>query len=257
MSHAARTATLGVVLLLCAAAWAEDEVEVKPGKDAHSLGGRMDYGQVLHYFVRNPADPAKKEVVLKGISIDLGGGNAVCYDAETMRLAAAWSGGFVDMTATTPAKGGQGAGAATATGRAVFGTRPGPGWGGKAGTLAEPRANGTGNLPVHWAQYRGLYRSGAQVVLSYTVGDTAIRELPGCTQTPDGPVFTRSLEVGKGAQDLVMVVCEVATAAAPSPTSISLPIPAASGRLAVLAQALQGGDAVTAVGVAGAPHGAT
>ncbi len=126
----------------------------------------------MHYFLHNPADPAKADVVLTGISIDLGGGNAVCYDAETMRLAAAWSGGFVDMTATTPAKGGLGAGPATATGTAVCGTRPGPGWGGMADTLADPRSRGIGNLPLHWTQYRGLNRNGAQACSATQVAIT-------------------------------------------------------------------------------------
>ncbi len=261
MIPSARTAALGAALLLCGAAWAEDEVEVAPTKEAHSLGGRMDYGHVLHYFLHNPADPAKADVVLKGISVDLGGGNAVCYDGETLRLAAGWSGGFVDMTATTPAKAGQGAGPATAKGKAVFGTRPGPGWGGKGGTLADPRANGVGNLPVHWAQYRGLYRHGEQTVLSYTIDDTAVRELPGCVAGANGPVFTRAIEVGKGAQELVLVVCEVAKAGGGVSAAAAAPGSAASGpaegALAVLAQSLAGGDAVTAVGVKGAPKGAT
>ena len=61
----------------------------------------------------------------------------------------------------------------------------GPGWADpETGSFDDPRPRGRdgrpyGPLPRRWAHYRGLYHNGDRVILSYTVGTTAVLESPG------------------------------------------------------------------------------
>jgi hypothetical protein len=235
----------------------EDKPE-KPTKE-QGPGAHMDYGPVIHYFLHSPAD--KKEIISKAISIRLGTEAGVSFDAETMRLAAGWTGGFLDMTATTPAKTGQGSGPATVLGKAAFAVASGPGWAGPGGAISDPRMEGIGNLPASWAAYKGLYRHGDQVVLSYTVGESTVAELPGLLTTPAGAVFLRTIEIAAHAKEHILVVAEVAKAGggvgARGPAAGSAGSGPAEGSQAVLNGSVLDPEAATAVAVASPPKGAT
>ena len=90
-------------------------------------------------------------------------------------------------------------------------------------TLRRPRIRGRdgrpyGPLPRPWAQYKGLYHHGDQVILAYTVGTTDVLETPGLEidpAHPDIPIFTRTLEIGPSPHDLTMRV-------APEEVAVSL-----------------------------------
>ena len=108
-----RCAVLAVGLLLVASSAAqalEGPSEGKPAKDL-GPGAHMDFGGLIQYYLHSPAD--KKEIIYKAINVRLGADVGVSFDAETMRLAAGWQGGFVDMTTTNPARIGQGTGSAS------------------------------------------------------------------------------------------------------------------------------------------------
>ncbi len=169
------------------------EERIVPVKVNNGPGGRMDYGTVVSYFAHNPAD--KKEIIYKGISIKLGDAG-ICFDAETLRYAAGWSGGFLDMTKSTPAVTGQGSGVALITGKPLFATRTGPGWANK-GDFKDARPGEYGNLPGDWAHFHGFYRNGDQVVLSYSIGDCDVREMPGAVAASGATVFTRAFQLSK------------------------------------------------------------
>ena len=154
----------------------------------------------------------------KGIAIGLTqarGGVArdrswVMFDHETMRLAAAWTGeGFIDWEGilingrhrVTP----------RLVGQLQFANPMGPGWAEPAtGSFSDPRPRGLdgrtyGPLPQDWAHFRGLYKHGQRIVLSYSVGAADVLETYGFeSTTADPPIFiwTRTLSVGPESRDL-------------------------------------------------------
>ena len=91
-------------------------------------------------------------------------------------------------------------------GRILFANGMTPGWAHR-GELADPRQRQLGSLPRNWARYRGLYRHGNQVVLSYTVGETGVLETPWAGQA-DGRLFlTRTLEFDQVAKQIGRASC--------------------------------------------------
>jgi hypothetical protein len=107
-------------------------------------------------------------------------------------------------------------------GKVQFANPVGPGWADpETGRFDDPRMKGRDNkpygpLPRAWAQYKGLYHFGNQVIVSYTVGSAQILEMPAYELTSDGKiVYSRTLNVGKSPRDLLMRV-------APSETSIAI-----------------------------------
>ena len=122
----------------------------------------------------------------RGLALRLGSGEAtggVAYDLATATLRAAWTGGFVRFD---PAR---------------------------FGLIGAPRPDGQPTLELpkdsHWqganVRFQKLHVGQNAVVLEYTVNGTRILETPGLTQTPAGPVFTRTLAI------------------APHPASLTLP----------------------------------
>ena len=152
------------------------------------------------------------------------------FDHDTLRMAAAWTGnGFIDWNGihfngkhgTHPRVAGE-----------VQAANPtGPGWANPATDSFDDdqRVLGRndrryGPLPREWAKYRGLYRSGEQFVVSYTVGTTNILEQaaawkvarsqpPAQEKKPNkkpeessATIFTRTLNLGPRNQELIMLV---------------------------------------------------
>jgi len=130
-----------------------------------------------------------------------------------------------------------------------------PGWA-HAGSFDDPRQHfpstdytvqplswqnrGYGPLPHEWAQYKGLYLHGQQVILSYTVSGTAVLDSPGWEPAADG-IITRTLNIEKSTGELVLNVLEhpvkgggVAPADALSATS---PQGSAKGTIVLLGEA--------------------
>jgi putative heme-binding domain-containing protein len=135
----------------------------------------------------------------------------IVYDHDTMRVAAGWSGqGFIDWNSIH--FNGRHVVHPRIVGDVGFANPNGPGWANPAdGSFTEVRVRGRvgkyyGPLPRGWVHYRGLYHHGDQVILSYTVGDTAILERPGLVAGPAGPVFTRTLNLGPRSEELVLQV---------------------------------------------------
>ncbi len=93
----------------------------------------------------------------------------------------------------------------------------GPGWARPGSRSFEDNARVVGRddrrygpLPRDWAQYRGLYMSGDESIVSYAVGRRDVLEKAGHLEvTVDGQlidVFTRTMSVGPGNQDNLMLV---------------------------------------------------
>lgn len=166
---------------------------------------KMDVGPFLGGAIN--AGPKKAN---KAIAVRLADGKGgVCFDTETLRYSAGWTGGFLKMEsrrfglAIPPA----------ADGKIQFHTDKMPGWA-KDGSFDDPREKKLGSLPKDWAHYKGMYRHGDRVVFKYTVGKTIIHDSPALAIIPAGSgtpheeraVFSRSMQIEASEQALESVV---------------------------------------------------
>lgn len=178
---------------------------IADGAHAGEAAAPMQLGPVLNEAMRfvpgakksgKGATDAPADTAIRGITVDLGGA-AICYDADLMRPAGAWTGGFIGWKKVykdrwlAPAEGAQG----------VFATPALLGAAAQGATLADPRPKPWGPAPASAVKYRGRYLHGKQVVLSYTVGETQVLESPALI---DGAIVRR-LTVAPGAALTLMV----------------------------------------------------
>jgi putative heme-binding domain-containing protein len=180
----------------------------------------MDYGPSLMGAIEAGNDSAN--IAYKGIAVRLDPGPGgvsrgrswVLYEHDTLRLAAAWTGeGFIDWEGINfngkhqvhPRVGGD----------VRLANPSGPGWADpETGSFVDPRPRGRdgrsyGPLPRRWAHYRGLYHNGSRVVLSYTIGTTAVLESPGLDARSAMPIVTRAFELGPRSRDLLLQVAHL------------------------------------------------
>jgi hypothetical protein len=150
-------------------------------------------------------DYSKNNFAYKGIAVRLDKGTGgvskgkawMVFDHDLVRVAGAYTGeGFIDWNAillndkheTYP----------RTIGKLHFETPIGPGWANPTtGKFDDPRfvardGRTFGPLPKSWANYKGLYHFEDQVIISYTVGESAILEKFGLIGTS---VFTRTLNI--------------------------------------------------------------
>ena len=146
----------------------------------------------------------KKTVgAVKGILVDLGGGDHALFDTETLRLVSAYR-GFVHWGGT-PWTGEHGKLVKIANEKAYFSTEGGPGWADASGNFADKRPMpGFGNL--EHAKYKGFFRDGKKIVFAYEVLGTAIYE--SLEAAPNGVV--RQFQVAPHKQALSLVVADEA-----------------------------------------------
>jgi hypothetical protein len=140
---------------------------------------------------------------LKGIAIKVGDTSqaTVCFNTELLGYSAAWAGGFLEFD---PRRYGL-IGGPKPKGRTLFANGITPGWA-HDGKLDDPRPRKLGPLPRSWAKYRGLYRHGKRVALSYTVGETTVLDEPWAGDA-DGQLFlTRTLEFAQAAKPLTALI---------------------------------------------------
>ena len=96
------------------------------------------------------------------------------FDRATMRLSAAWTGGYLNHSdrrfglMNTP----------TPKGEMVFALPTGPGWADPGGKWEATTKPFTSPLDPKWAKYRGMYVHGDRVVFSYTVGKCEVLDSP-------------------------------------------------------------------------------
>lgn len=188
--------------------------------DATAAANAMDYGRFLSHTITAP-QPAGN-VAVKGVAIKLGAlGNggvpagAILFDTELCRVAAGWTGGFLDLRGV--AFTGEHGNNPSIKGAQLFGTKIAPGWAGPEARLDDPRPRtkdqGTdmpyGPLPREWAKYKGLYAHGDHTVLAYSVGGVGVLELPGVEKVGESTVITRTLKVAPHDKELLLRVAEV------------------------------------------------
>ncbi|MEI6714977.1 MAG: DUF6797 domain-containing protein [Verrucomicrobiota bacterium] len=175
----------------------------------------MDYGPFLNLTVQMPGEAAGSTP--KGIVIRVGAEKegTIAFDTDLLRCTGGWTGGFVDFKGV--AFSGSHGGNPGPVGNVAFRTSAVPGWS-KAGSFADPRPLPKGfgastipfgPLPSDWAKYKGLYRHGEQVVLSYTVGNAAILESPSLEGNGEMAVLVRSFNVSSAGAASTVFVAEV------------------------------------------------
>jgi putative heme-binding domain-containing protein len=179
----------------------------------------MDYGPNLIASYEIGTDASN--FAYKGIAVRLDAGPGgvtrgrywMIYDEDTLRVAAGWSEeGFIDYNAIM--LNGKHAVHPRIVGRLHFENKTGPGWGNpETGNFEDPRLRGRddrpyGPLPRDWAHYQGLYHHGNRVIVSYTVGETEVLEMPGIDDSSSPAVFTRTMNIGPRLQDMILQVAE-------------------------------------------------
>lgn len=202
----------------------------------------MDLGPFFSGYLMEQSEErpqSGKLVALKGLSIKLGAANeaAVCFDTELMRMAYGWTGGFIKLPTGRDGL----EGFSEVRGEKVFETPRQPGWA-KDGKFDDPRPGFPGGephcgaMPRDWTHWRGLYLNGNQALLSYTVGESSVLELPDMETHNGTKVLTRTIRIEGAKADNLLLVCEE---------------PSATGSLENGAALLAEGETITAVGVTG------
>ncbi|MBK1855055.1 c-type cytochrome [Verrucomicrobiaceae bacterium 5K15] len=177
----------------------------------------MDFGPVLNWtFQINPGAASKdRNIAQKGINIRLNQGKGgiskgsdwMIYDTDTMRVATAYSGEFIDWRGIA-FDGSHGTHSSIA-GTALFTNPDMPAWQHPIKhTWKDTRIVGRdgrryGPLPKDWVRYLGRYRFGQQTIIHYQIGNTKILELPGLLSDKNQKVFTRTLNIAASNHDLL------------------------------------------------------
>jgi mono/diheme cytochrome c family protein len=166
---------------------------------------RMDLGPALFWTYQIAPD----NIAQKGIAIRLDAGPGgvskgrawMVYDHDTMRVAAATTGGFVDWKGIA-FDGSHGTHTGLA-GERHFVNPVGPGWsvGGFDDTRA-PAKDGRKYGPHAGLKFEGLYRHGDQTVIAADIHGTRVLESPAWLDYGSTPVFIRTLNVATSERPL-------------------------------------------------------
>ena len=159
---------------------------------------RADVGPFMSAAIHTP-----RGHTLKGIAIKVGDAvqATVCFNTELLGYSAAWADGFLEFD---PRRYGL-IGGPKPKGRTLFANGTTPGWA-HDGEWDDPRPRKRGPLPRGHAKYRGLYRHGNRVALSYTVGETTVLESPWAGQAGGRLFLTRTFELGQAATPLTALI---------------------------------------------------
>ena len=174
---------------------------------------RMDFGPALFWTYQ----VAPGNIAQKGIAIRLDDGPGgvskgrawMVYDHDTMRVAAATTGDFVDWKGI--AFDGSHGTHTSLSGERHFVNPVGPGWASPEGKWEDVRLVGRDNkrygpLPRAWAHYEGLYLHGTKAVIAASIGGTRVLESPDWIENGTNAVFTRTFNVGVAKKPLLLRV---------------------------------------------------
>ena len=183
---------------------------------------RMELGQTLFWTYQiAPGNIAQKGIAIR---LDEGPGGVtkgrawMIYDHDTMRMAAATTGDFIDWKGI--AFDGSHGTHASLSGERHFVNPVGPGWAAPDGSWVDNRPLGKndlpyGPLPREWAHYEGTYLHEGKVVVAATVNGSRVLESPAFIEAGNNPIFVRTLNVGAATKPLLLRV-------APDSVSVSL-----------------------------------
>ena len=190
-------------------------VRAEPEKEDKTLPQykRMDFGPALFWtFQVTPGNIAYKAIAVR---LDDGPGGVskgrawMVYDHDTMRVATATTGDFVDWKGI--AFDGSHNSHTSLTGDRHFVNPVGPGYASPEGKWDDNRMRGRDNLPYgplakEWAHYEGMYLQDKKVVIAATVGGTRVLESPGWIDYGSTPIFYRTINVAKSTKPVLIRV---------------------------------------------------
>jgi hypothetical protein len=162
--------------------------------------------QVYGPFWSGTIMSGKTPVANKGMAVILGANKDayMVYDLDTMRMAAAWTGDFLNYgNALTKIEWPQ---PPQVKGVIQVSSANGPGWADAKGAFVDPRERQQGPMPKDWIHYEGAYVNAGRVILSYKIDGTSVLELPGVETVGGNTVFTRTIQFLGNARDLALVV---------------------------------------------------
>ena len=139
------------------------------------------------------------------LSFELDDGVSLSYDLHRMRVAAAWRGGFLDLSQTGHFMQ-RGEGRPTPKGKPLPGLQH---WSWAFGGTFNYPTNDLlprGPLPEKWMRYRGHYVNGKQAVLWYTIEDRPVLELPTAETISNYVTLIHTLHIGPGKSALRLCV---------------------------------------------------
>ncbi len=211
--------------------------EPKP-VEADPLWSAMDYGNFLmgtfeisspqKRTIPRPKDakpdyiPPGANLAYKGIAFRLTpgpggisrGSEWSLFEHDTLRVAGAWNGqGFIDWHGIN--FDGKHVVRPRTVGTPLFETADSPGWANpETGTFEDTRFEASdglryGPLPRQWMHYRGIYRHGANSVISYTVGSAEVLEFHEFKKQHGG--FLRHLNIGRSPHPLSLRLANAGT----------------------------------------------
>jgi hypothetical protein len=132
---------------------------------------------------------------MKGLAIRLGtSGASVLFDTDLCRIAAGWTGGYIDTHGV--AWDGDHGGHPSIVGEQVFGTARVAGVALAKQSFADPGKNGFGPMDAGVARWNGLHISGNDVQLNYAVaGRTTVQEQPSAIIRDGQTAFVRTFQL--------------------------------------------------------------
>jgi mono/diheme cytochrome c family protein len=169
----------------------------------------MELGSALFWtYEIAPGNLAQKGLAIR---LDEGSGGVtkgrawMVYDHDTLRMAAATTGDFVDWKGI--AYDGSHGTHTSLTGERHFVNPNAPGWASPEGKWEDTRLLGKdkvhyGPLPREWGRFEGIYRHGNRVIIATNIGGTRVLETPGWLDYGSTPVFTRTFNVATSKQPL-------------------------------------------------------
>jgi sugar lactone lactonase YvrE len=173
----------------------------------------MDYGPYMmgtFQIDKNISNTAQKGIMIrldKGEGGVTKGNSWILYDHDTMRIASAFQGSFVNWKSIA-FDGSHGTHLST-TGEPILTNNNQPAWQNPVTKdWKDLRVIGRdgrryGPLPKSWVNYKGLYKNGNDIIVSYTVGTTDIKEKASLLSDR---IFIRQLQVGPRNQELITLL---------------------------------------------------
>lgn len=145
---------------------------------------KMDTGPTFNATMSYPLDK-QRLLVYKATAIRIGekGEGGVLFDRNQLRLAAAWTGGWLNHSDRR------------------FGLLNTPTPAGKL-LLASPLASTTAPLPPEKGRFQGLFLHGNRVVISYHLQGVEVLESPWLENIHGQQVLTRTFEIGPSTKTL-------------------------------------------------------
>jgi hypothetical protein len=180
------------------------------GRPVDKKFAQMDFGP----YIATTTSLAKGNNIYKGILIPLNKEKtaAFCFDTEMLR-AAAWTGNFLHWESRAFVDDSNEY--SYVDGDIVFQTQVTPGWSAtdkrddpRPATDAKRGPDKDGPLPRTWGRYDGLYLNEEKVVLSYTVGQTKVLEMPAMVSAAGITAITRTFNIAPRNAALTLLVRE-------------------------------------------------